>query len=98
MQTLTLTEANNGNFVNEYSNETVIDIKEVIINDTVSNSITTENTENIYISEDVSEYYTDFNIWANNIASENLNSTVLVEEMNEKKTEKLVSMSRSSMT
>ena len=48
IRTLTLREANDGNFVNEYSNETVIDIKEVIINDTVSNSITTDNTENIY--------------------------------------------------
>ena len=89
IRTLTLREANDGNRVNEYSNETVIDIKEVIINDTVSNSITTNNIENIYISEDVSEYYTDFDIWANNGASGNLNSTVLVEEMNEKKTREI---------
>ena len=43
IRTLTLQEANDGNLVNKYSNETVIDTKEVIINDTVSNSITTGN-------------------------------------------------------
>ena len=85
IRTLTLREANDGNFVNEYSNETANDTKEVVINDIVSDLFTTDNTENIYISEDVSEYYTDFDIWVNNSASENLNSTVLVEEMNETK-------------
>ena len=82
IRTLTLREANDGNFVSVvYSNETANDTKEIIIN-----SITTDNTENISISEDVSEHSDYVDVLRMNSAGENLNSTALVEEMNEIKT------------